>query len=44
MRALGLDEALLLTLFPLSLNGITQRCYVESLEGLSTGVFETVFL
>ena len=29
MRALGLDEALLLTLFPLSLSGITQRWYAS---------------
>ena len=29
MRALGLDEAQLLTLFPLSLSGITQRWYAS---------------
>ena len=29
MRALGLDEAQLLTLFPLSLSGVTQRWYVS---------------
>ncbi|RVW27300.1 hypothetical protein CK203_107308 [Vitis vinifera] len=29
MRALGLDEAQLLTLFPLSLNGMTQRWYAS---------------
>ena len=29
MRALGLDEAQLLTLFPLSLSGVTQRWYAS---------------
>ncbi|RVW98869.1 hypothetical protein CK203_033828 [Vitis vinifera] len=51
MRALGLDEVQLLTLFPLSLSGMTQRWYAslgvissENLGGLSTGVSETVFI
>ncbi|RVW18613.1 hypothetical protein CK203_106041 [Vitis vinifera] len=40
MRALGLDEAQLLTLFPLSLSGITQRC--RELEFLRQGLDESV--
>ncbi|RVW28282.1 hypothetical protein CK203_099932 [Vitis vinifera] len=51
MRALGLDEAQLLTLFPLSLSGhdtemvrFIRDISSENLGGLSTGVFETVFI
>ncbi|RVW62623.1 hypothetical protein CK203_063480 [Vitis vinifera] len=50
MRALGLDEAQLLTLFPLSLSGMTEMVRFirvissENLGGLSTGVSETVFI
>ena len=39
MRALGLDEAQLLTLFPLSLSGMTQRWYA-SLETSRRGTWE----
>ncbi|RVW53404.1 hypothetical protein CK203_084995 [Vitis vinifera] len=47
MRALGLDEAQLLTLFPLSLSGVTQRCGDTSttrreLEFLRQGSDESV--
>ncbi|RVW70637.1 hypothetical protein CK203_056497 [Vitis vinifera] len=34
MRALGLDEAQLLTLFPLSLSGVTQRWFARHLTGV----------
>ena len=39
MRALGLDEAQLLTLFPLSLSGMTQRWYA-SLESSRRRIWE----
>ncbi|RVX05251.1 hypothetical protein CK203_020142 [Vitis vinifera] len=43
MRALGLDEAQLLTLFPLSLSGMTQRCATRrELEFLRQGSDEPV--